>query len=495
MKKIKYLLIFLIIFGFLGMSQIVFDFYKSSLVIAGAVPNVAGWAWSGNIGWISFRGINYGVHICTGDADTLCGHLPIPRRGRLVGYAWSSNIGWIHFDPAGPFPTGVGTTATSSRVDLATGNVSGWARAERAITPEGQTLGGWDGWISMRGRETGTNTEYGVWLETVPAPAPNEFRGWAWGDDVVGWISFNDKESLPAGPIDHQVTTTFRLNQPPTAINLSKDPHNPIEYCGRTGYPPVRVRWEFSDPDIGPPKDFQSAFRVQIATNTAFSPFVVDTGKTAGGSPNLLVVPPPLERRLAFNTLYYWRVKVWDNHGLASEWVTGPSFSTVAHPFPDQDPPGATPPNPRNFIWSPDPPAVGEVVQFTDRSVCFAAGSATTTCSSWRWDFDFAIPHDGIWDRTNVQHATHVFTGHVKHTVKLQVEDHSGFVCSITRELTPTLPLPIWREVPPFMWLPLEIPFMAIIIETFKEIFPFRKGDIISNFLVMGSGSVGLNPH
>ncbi|MBT9146265.1 MAG: hypothetical protein DDT42_02147 [candidate division WS2 bacterium] len=353
----------------------------------------------------------------------------------------------------------------SARVDLATGNVSGWARA----------LGhgnGWDGWISMRG------TGYGVLLETVPAPAPNEFRGWAWGDDVVGWISFNCIEGGVGGTnicatSNYKVTTTFRLNQPPTAINLIKDLPVSAEYCGITDHPPVRVRWAFSDPNPG---NIQSAFRVQVSTGTVFgAPFIVDTGRTTGTSYTLLL------RNLGdirFNTSYIWRVKVWDNHGLASvpEWATS-SFHTVAHPFPNQK----TPPELRNFIWSPDPPAVGEVVQFTDRSVCFATGSATTTCSRWRWDFS----NDGIiwWGRTNVQHATRVFTGHVRHIVRLEVEDHSGFVCSITRELTPTLPLPIWREVPPFMWLPLEIPFMAIIIETFKEIFLFRKRDIISSFL------------
>ena len=87
------------------------------------------------IGWISFNGSNYGVGI---DAD-----------GRFSGYAWSSNIGWITFNETelGGCPAG----NCRAEVNLDNGNVSGWARAYRPINPEGQTLGGWTGWISLRG--------------------------------------------------------------------------------------------------------------------------------------------------------------------------------------------------------------------------------------------------------------------------------------------------------------------------------------------------------
>ena len=137
--------------------------------------NVQGWAWSENIGWISFscrnrnnvgEGVDYGVDI---NLST----------GEFSGYAWAgggenadgslaATIGWISFDGA--------------QLDRETGEVSGWARAYRAIEPEGQTLGGWDGWIKLSG----------TWVDGVSFnTSTNEFEGWAWGSDVVGWISFN----------------------------------------------------------------------------------------------------------------------------------------------------------------------------------------------------------------------------------------------------------------------------------------------------------------
>ena len=66
-------------------------FLLPAAVSAGEDHNMSGYAWSSNIGWISFNctnddtcsTVNYGVHK---DED-----------GTIVGYAWSSNIGWIRF--------------------------------------------------------------------------------------------------------------------------------------------------------------------------------------------------------------------------------------------------------------------------------------------------------------------------------------------------------------------------------------------------------------
>ncbi|MBZ1345213.1 MAG: hypothetical protein KY055_01025, partial [Candidatus Nealsonbacteria bacterium] len=242
-------------------------------VQAGPEHNVSGWAWSGNLGWISFNNttsgavINYGVHICTGDGDALCGHLATPRGGRLTGFAWSrgttadvGGIGWIRFDPAGPFP---GAPNYSACLDFpGTGQVcdgvgdwmfSGWARAERAITPEGQTLGGWDGWISMRGTIQAGGT-YGVWLNNIISPM--QFRGYAWGGDaggnseaVVGWISFNCIEGGVGGTnicatSNYKVTTT--LNVAPTVTN----PLESLSYCNISpGEGLTSFSWTYNDAD------------------------------------------------------------------------------------------------------------------------------------------------------------------------------------------------------------------------------------------------------
>ncbi len=84
----------------------------TSQVKAGSLDNLSGWAWSDNIGWISFNSttdgslVNYGVAINETNKTT-------NGTGDFSGYAWSDNIGWISFNrvdtgnpPGAPFNTG-----------------------------------------------------------------------------------------------------------------------------------------------------------------------------------------------------------------------------------------------------------------------------------------------------------------------------------------------------------------------------------------------------
>ncbi len=195
--------------------------------------NVQGWAWSENIGWISFScentnnigdGTDYGV-----DIDEV--------NGNFSGYAWSrgtdddpGGIGWIDFAPAGPYPDtfsddysacldlpGVDIEACDGVGD---GTVSGWARA-CAVFLDPDTCSGsldpnrgeWDGWIHLR--NDAIPNSYGVYASTVDGYS--EFYNWAWGGDdasstaVIGWISFNcdNPESGDCLTSDYQVTTTI----------------------------------------------------------------------------------------------------------------------------------------------------------------------------------------------------------------------------------------------------------------------------------------------
>ncbi len=143
----------------------------------GGTHELSGYAWSSNIGWISFKGSNYGVELFGNDFQK---------------YAWSSNIGWIRFDKdVLGTPPGGGV----SGVRLNGSQVEGWARAcsvfanvLQSDTPCSGSLksdserGGWDGWISMNG----TSPSYGVTHDATSG----KLSGFAWGADVVGWIDF-----------------------------------------------------------------------------------------------------------------------------------------------------------------------------------------------------------------------------------------------------------------------------------------------------------------
>lgn len=141
-----------------------------SFAQAGAEHNLAGFAWSSNIGWVSFNCIdiagacassNYGVN-----------H---NANGSLTGYAWSSNIGWIQFGGLSGFPSGNGTFSVNATTSSSGTGLVGWAKA---IAADGN---GWDGWISL----SGTSPSYGVSI------SGSYYTGYAWGGPVVGWLSFD----------------------------------------------------------------------------------------------------------------------------------------------------------------------------------------------------------------------------------------------------------------------------------------------------------------
>lgn len=83
---------------------------------SGGTSRISNYAWSENIGWISFK---------DGLKPVLVG-----EDGSLNGYAWSDNIGWIQFGGLSGFPNT--TYGTNAKIE---GNkITGWARAVSGMT-------------------------------------------------------------------------------------------------------------------------------------------------------------------------------------------------------------------------------------------------------------------------------------------------------------------------------------------------------------------------
>ena len=149
--------------------------FWSFVVFAGTEHNMSGWAWSSTIGWISFN--------CTNDSSCATSNYGVHKNadGALTGHAWSSNIGWIQFGGLSGFPTG---GSAQQNAQVAGSNLTGWVRAcAGAATGDCSTMtsraDGWDGWISLSG------VGYGV------TQSGNNFTGFAWGSNVVGWVDWN----------------------------------------------------------------------------------------------------------------------------------------------------------------------------------------------------------------------------------------------------------------------------------------------------------------
>ncbi|OGD36418.1 hypothetical protein A2850_01980 [Candidatus Azambacteria bacterium RIFCSPHIGHO2_01_FULL_51_74] len=233
--------------------------------------NMMGWAWSDNIGWISFNAQN-----CDTDWDGFSdgGNAGCPVAGTLIpnyginlnlstyelsGEAWNNEIGWITFTrsfatngqcaggittecpPAAPY----NTTSDAYIAELKDGKVQGWARATSGIGEN------W-GWLALTGASYGV-TNLGA----------SDFQGWAWGGDVMGWISFNsincdaDTDGLidascganagkTAYPYKVWVRGTLPCS-PPTATSLSS---NFLDRCGQP-YNPT-LSFTYKDSQLNP---------------------------------------------------------------------------------------------------------------------------------------------------------------------------------------------------------------------------------------------------
>jgi len=181
-KKIKKLsLIVLVISAVLGLAFFV------SKTQAGTGENGLGWLWGGSddggaplnntgIGWVSMNnttggGANsYGVNIPATD-------------GAVTGYAWSENVGWISFNSAdiAGCPDGNCVAQRSGN------NLTGWARIVGIETElAAGNSGGWQGWIKLNG------TGYGVDITKMDGTGNNKTYAWS---DELGWIDFS-KASL-----------------------------------------------------------------------------------------------------------------------------------------------------------------------------------------------------------------------------------------------------------------------------------------------------------
>ena len=390
---------------------------------AGAGDNVYGWAWSENIGWISFNNtsgggaIDYGVNVN-------------PVTGIFSGYAWSDNIGWISFEPADLIGCPSGTC--QAIVDLVTGLVSGWARA----LAYGD---GWEGWIKFNG------ASYQTIIDSSVGP-PSEFEDWAWGDDVVGWISFNCSNNSSCAVVDYKVMSSIVIGGfpyvEPGSTNIQYEEYCDFSPTGRVGF-----GWTYQDNE----GDNQAQYNLQIATDAGFSSLVVDAivnqtvSPGSDGTSAVSVVQSPTAQiddlDIAYGGSYFWRVKVKDAVGSWSiNWESGSSFSTPSNSYP----------NP-SFTWYPLSPPAEVEVDFTDNSTCYtgAANCKDDVDTSYGWDFD----NDSVVDDVTKGDTAYTYSLTGDYTVRLGVTDIIGGVartCYQDEPLTASLPLPTWREIVPF---------------------------------------------
>ena len=165
---------------------------------------LSGYAWSENLGWISFSGSTYQV--------------AVKSDGTLYGYAWanpsddvsnSNNIGWIDFNAADTSGCGFGAATLTGT------SITGGALVVSADN------NGWNGCIDLNG------SGYGTTLSSTGSSQSGSLDGYAWADNTVGgWISFNCDTGGPTAnnicaTSNYAVTYTTATAPPPPALSIT----------------------------------------------------------------------------------------------------------------------------------------------------------------------------------------------------------------------------------------------------------------------------------
>jgi hypothetical protein len=178
-----------LIFSCLALAVFGLGFFMTERAQATTSSNLVGWAWSSNIGWVSFNSNLPSATPTSVPCGTYC--VSVSATGDMSGYAWSSSIGWLSFNA-----TDISGCPGATAPKVTNGVVSGWARF---LTGKDRT-DGWDGCVELADSGAGAlhpsqaGSNKGVYMD----PTTGTFSGFAWGSDVVGWLKFNpNNASIP----------------------------------------------------------------------------------------------------------------------------------------------------------------------------------------------------------------------------------------------------------------------------------------------------------
>lgn len=466
-QVLKFFVLILIAVGVaVGASLLGFNDKESKKVYAGVGDNVTGYAWSENIGWISFNntntsgGISYGVNI-TENASGV---------GVFSGYAWSENIGWISFnrvDTVAPPNNDVGLVHGALAFIDGGNKMQGWARAIVACDNNndgdcidaglgegvgaGMNSGGWDGWMRFNNGST-----YGLTL--VPQLGTSYFTGWAWGSDVLGWLSSNNRNcdtdnngqsnggaGCPvAGTVipAYAANTTFELNQAPTSPSSASPATMSPKFCSSydSSSKYLAFNWTFNDPNLNSSNQ-QSKYKIDVTyPGFSYSTGEINQSVANGGAGSGSVLLSNLGSW--YGETITWTVTAWDN-GIFPKSTS----SSSTYVMPDREYPYVTfYSNPaldkifakQDVKLSPD--------QFftTDKAKCYSSGNTAGACGSYSWSFSGTanpVPASSALKEPVINLGS---GGSLSAT--LTMKDSANHSCSATRNIDIGLPLPEVKE-------------------------------------------------
>jgi hypothetical protein len=153
-----------------GYSLLNIPTYIGALSAQAATTDLFGYAWSDNIGWISFNCANTGSCATSNYKVTLD-----TATQSLSGYAWSENIGWIKFQ------------GTKGSYTAPVSELKGFGNGLIYNPGTGNHDPNDDLEMSLNCAELGECAASNYKVQV----GASDLSGYAWGSDSIGWVSFN----------------------------------------------------------------------------------------------------------------------------------------------------------------------------------------------------------------------------------------------------------------------------------------------------------------
>ena len=424
------------------------------------VANVTGFAWSSTFGWISMNcnnpgkfntcaSANYGVNINqTSESNPY----------NFSGHAWSPNAGWISFTYDSIRPpdnwrfnancpatyTCNNTTNCTACYNPANGKIYGWARVVGL---------GNNGWIYL----SATSSPVAIpGISIDQSNASGTFSGFGWNGNTdktqgLGWVSFNCNNPGYFNTCGQASYFTYLLNHHlPTASNLNAPNWSYSNACTSSLALQEIFGWQNNSSQI-------AAYQVQVSANKNFSPVAYDSTKTAATNPTQFILNRGNFAGMAYNTAYYWQVRLWDDFGFVSNYrkfdyghVAGDTLTlnavgngttsiTYTHEMPKV-----------KFSYAPPLPLYNNPVTTTDASLSYTSGVAVSCWTAPRCTWLWSGNANMLTNSAPTASSTVMTFKYSKLSnpaqIFLTVTDSAGYSCSTGTPKFIVDLLPVWKE-------------------------------------------------
>lgn len=418
--------------------------------VASETENIRGWASTGQNGYIIFNCLDDGY------AGRFPIHFPfyfnvepcsmrqhgvnLDANNNFSGSAWNQAKGYVNFFsstiPVGldeSFRTKCNAPCTQANSCIACYNED---QADQQVYGY-MVVSSTQEWIRLDNLAVSPHTQ----ITNYNAASPGIFSGYA-TSTAFGQISFNCTN-------DNSCTTNpYAVKIGPLEIRQLIAPNWAAEQaCSAQGANNAILGWNRRSGE-------QKSFEVIVNNvNSTTSPIYYS------GLVNSNTATQHPIYGLAYNTPYYWWLRVWDKNGVATpwrqfntngtkDWITDNyqggqdtrTFISYKHEFPKP-----------LFTWTPEEIVIATTSnRFISNSTYSISGNNQTPCVGSACIFKWTTSDGAASILTDTAASTSIeFTKATNTVVTLSAKDAAGYICSTSTVLNVNYALPLWKEIKP----------------------------------------------